>query len=373
MTRVSLSLHNRKGIALPMAILVITALTAALAAGFTAAASEFTTNAAQRGQNRAYHVAQTALEQFLVLRNQSGWCQNCSDPATADSEWTRVTLPGGYADVVAVKVRPMIGKNDAMFFIRSRGVDTSVKLSGAGGSVWAERTVGEYATWNTATMNVKAAWLSLSGLVKNGTGVISGIDACGQQPAVAGVMVDSGDLVIKGGSFNPAGNPPVDTSNNFNQLKTKTGIDWASVMAGSITPDYEIPGSTFPPASMFAADTNFWPVIRIHSNGYSLPNRGRGIIIADSNFVISGSNMWDGIILVGGQLTSNGINTVSGATLTGLNYLVGGTPSMSSVDDSDANGNKNFDYNSCSVAMAASRMRKYAALPNTWIDDLTSW
>ena len=99
-----LSLKNRKGIALPMTILVMTALTAALAAGFAGAASEYTTNAAARGQNRAYNIAQTALEQFLVMRNQSGWCSNCvPDPITADSEWTRVSLPGGYADVVAVR------------------------------------------------------------------------------------------------------------------------------------------------------------------------------------------------------------------------------------------------------------------------------
>ena len=72
--------------------------------------------------------------------------------------------------------------------------------------------------------------------------------------------------------------------------------------------------------------TSYWPVIRVHTNGYSLPNRGRGIIIADSDFTINGSNMWDGIILVGGQLTSNGNNVTAGATLSGLNFLIGGTP-----------------------------------------------
>jgi hypothetical protein len=368
-----LSLKNRKGLALPMTILVMTALTAAIAAGFAGAASEYTTNAAARGQNRAYNIAQTALEQFLVMRGQSGWCTNCApDPITADSEWTRVSLPGGYADVVAVKVRPMIGQNDAMYFIRSRGVDTTIKLSGAGGTVNAEHTVGVYATWNTTTMKAKAAWLSLSGLVKNGTGIISGVDACGIQPTVAGVMVDSGDFVLKGGAFAPVGNPPVDTSMSFNTLKSSTGVDWPGIMSGSIPADIEVPPQAFPPATAFA-DTNYWPVIRVHTNNYSLPNAGRGIIIADSNFVISGSNMWSGVVLVGGMLTSNGYNTVSGATLTGLNFLLGGTPSMSSVDDSYGEGTKNYYYNSCSIALASQKMRKYTALPNTWMDNLASW
>ena len=83
-------LSNRKGIVLPMTILVITVLTAGIAASFAGAASEFTTNAALRGQNRAFNLAQTGLEQFVVLRGQNGWCQNCGDPAVVDSEWTRV-------------------------------------------------------------------------------------------------------------------------------------------------------------------------------------------------------------------------------------------------------------------------------------------
>lgn len=374
----SFKLSNRTGFALPLAILVITVVAAGLAAGFAATTSEFTANAAEKSQHRAYQIAETGLEQFLVLRstkktNGQPFCDHCFDPITADSEWTRVSLPGGYADIVAVKVRPIVGTQNAIFFIRSRGVDTSVKLSGATSATAAERTVGEYALWNTQTINVSAAWVSLSGLNKNGTGVISGVDQCGQQPSVAGVMVDKGDLHIQGGSFYPDGNPPVDTSNTFTQLKAKVNIDWAAVMANAITPDYEIPGDNFPPGSDFDADPDFWPVIRIHTNNYTLPNHGRGMIIADSNFTISGSNMWDGIVLIGGMLTSNGNNTTAGATLSGLNFLIGGTPQTSSIDDSQANGQKTYVYNSCNVSSAATRLKRYVALPNTWMDDVAGW
>jgi hypothetical protein len=369
----ALNLRNRDGFALPMAILMSAVLVAALAASFVSTSGEFTTNNAARGQNRAFNIAQTGLEQFMVRRNESGWCTNCvSDPAVADSEWTRVSLPGGYADVMAVRVRPIVGNSNAMYFIRSKGVDTSIKISGATSSV-AEHTVGVYATWNTATIDVKAAWVSLSGLNKNGTGLISGVDQCGAKADVAGVMVPKGDLHVQGNSFNPEGSPPVDTSKVFTSLRNSINIDWASIVAGSITADYVIPGQTFPAATLFDNDPNFWPVIRIKTNNYSLPNRGRGMIIADSNFTISGSNMWDGIVLVGGQLTSNGNNTTAGATLSGLNYLIGGTPSTSSVDDSDANGQKTYVYNSCNVSKAASRLKRYAAMPNTWMDNLAAW
>jgi hypothetical protein len=363
---------------MPMAIFVIAVLTAALAAGFSGTATEITTNNAVRGQAHAYQLAEAGLEAFMVRRGESGWCTNCANPVTADSEWTRVSLDGGYADVVAVKVRPVTATNNALYFIRSRGTDTTTRLNAAAGSQYAQRTVGIYATWNTATINVKAAWLSLSGLSKNGTGLISGIDECGQQPPVAGVMVDKGDLDVTGNSFNPLGNPPVDTSNTFATLKAGTPIDWSSIQQNAITPDIEIPGGTFPSAAQFDADTNWWPVIRIHTQGYALPNRGRGMIIADSDFVINGSNMWNGIIMVGEQLTSNGNNTVAGATITGLNYLVNGlTPSQttksSDTDNSIANGQKNYVYDSCYVSMAAQHLRRYVTMPNSWMDNLASW
>ncbi len=369
-------LKNRKAFALPMTILIIAVITAALAAAFTSVRAEYMTNTAERSQNRAYNLAETGLEQFMVLRDTS-WCSHCSDPVTADSEWTRVPLPGGggYADVVAVKVRPMVDSvTPAVYFIRSKGTDTTVKLSGAGNSVYAEHTVGVYAQWITTTMKVKAAWVSLSGLVKNGAGTISGVDECGQMPNVAGAQVDKGDLVVNGNASSFLGSPPVDTSKTFAQLKPTVGIDWNGIVNNNAIPaEITIPGGAFPSAHDFAVDTNYWPIIRVHTNNYGLPNAGRGIIIADSNFTISGSNMWSGIVLVGGTLTSNGNNTTYGATLSGLNFLIGGTPSPSTVDDSYANGQKDYVYDSCSVAKASSMMRKYVAIPNSWMDNLASW
>lgn len=170
------------------------------------------------------------------------------------------------------------------------------------------------------------------------------------------------------------GTPPVDTSSSFTTLKNNSQIDWNGIInGGAIVPDITIPGGSFPSAATFDADTNYWPVIRIKTNNYSLPNKGRGIIIADSNFTISGSNMWSGIVLVGGMLTSNGNNTTYGATLSGLNFLIGGTPSPSNVDDSDANGQKTYVYDSCAVSKASSKMRKYIPIPNSWMDNLASW
>ena len=56
--------RERRGFALPMAILVIAFLTVSIAAAYTATSSELTTNMAQRGESKAYMVAQAGLENF---------------------------------------------------------------------------------------------------------------------------------------------------------------------------------------------------------------------------------------------------------------------------------------------------------------------
>jgi hypothetical protein len=231
--------------------------------------------------------------------------------------------------------------------------------------------------WSTQTINVTGAWTSLSGLDKQGNaGQIDGNDQCGRKQAVAGVLVPKGDYQSSGG-FTPTGNPPLDTTKTLQQLKQQNTIDWDGIVnQNSMPADFEIPPDGFPTAAWFQADTSRWPVIRVHTNGFVLPNAGRGIIIADSDFTISGSNMWNGIILIGGKLTSNGNNTTSGATVSGLNLLLPGAvdPGQGYInDDATANGTKSYVYNSCYVTRATMAMRHYVAFGNTWIDDVPVW
>ena len=366
-------LKNRDGFALPMSILIIAVLTAAVAASMSSTTAEYRTNEADRGTSRAYRLAESGLESFMINRSASGFCAHCGDPLQVDSEWTTVSLNGGYAEVKAVKVRPAIDSNTpAIFFIRSRGVDTLTKVSGGGSSTYAEHTVGIYAKWDRTVMKVTAAWVSLSGMHKNGNaGSIDGHDLCGQMPTVAGGQTPTGGFSGDPTAF--SGAPAIDSTQSLDSLKAHSPIDWQAIMNGSIPADFTIPTDAFPNQGWFTSDTTRWPVIRIHTNGYSLPNQGRGIIIADSDFSISGSNMWSGIVLVGGKLTSNGNNTTWGATISGLNYLISGHADPGTVDDATLNGQKSYVYDSCSVARATAAMRKYVAISNSWVDNLPSY
>lgn len=356
-------LQNRRGFALPMAILVIAILTAAVAAGFAATASESVVSNAQRAQERAYQLAEAGLQQFTVRRDEAGFCTGCvADPAIADSEYTRVQLNGGYADIVAYRVRNRIaGLSPALYFIRSRGVDTAARLSGTT-TVFAERTVGVYATWNTTTIRPLGALTTLNG-VSRVSATVSGNDGCTSSSA-ANLPYD---LVIPSGSGTISVNfpyPTIDSTRSIDSLKIDLAIDWQSILDGGITPDYTVPPNAWP------ASYTSWPIIRV-KNLDSLRANGQGIVIADGNFVLKRPYDWNGLILVGGRLltsgSGSGTSVFRGAYVSGLNLTLAGAvnpaPGQTTDNDNLPSGSYDFYYNSCYLASAGLRFHQYLVMP----------
>ena len=395
------SATRRSGFALPLAIVVLALLTMGLVAGFSMTTSELSTAASQRAEARAYSNAQRGLEAFLTRRKDRVgnvmFCPHCwlvnanaaagvysanLDKLPTVRESVTVGFTGGKAVVTATPVWVNVAAGKGKYFLTSTGFDSTSNMGGGSGrQSMASRTVGVFVTWNTATMNVIGAWTSLTGIVKNGTGTITGVDQCGSGRNVAGISVPQylgrADLVVAG-NWQPTGSPPYDTTKTFAQESAAVRIDWAGLKAGTLVPaDIVIGGGTFPSLATFAADTNYWPIIHITNGGgavFPLPHQGRGMLIVDGDLTISGSNQWSGVIMVGGILTSNGNNVSEGATLSGLNALTGGLrPSPSSSDDAVANGQKSYVYDSCSVAKATSAFARYTMMPNTWMDNLPGY
>src|SRR5258708_2740533 len=300
------------------------------------------------------------LENFLLRRKEntgSQFCPHCwAVNATAANgsissnldglptvrETVYVAFASGYAIVRATPIWLDIPNGKGTYFITSTGYDQQAFVGGGSGrTAQATRTVGVFASWNRTTMNVLSAWTSLTGIIKNGTGTISGTDQCGGGN-VAGLSVPEyngkADMQINGNNWAPTGNPPYDTTKTFSQESSAVKIDWAGIKNGtSLNFDITIPNGTFPSTATFAADTNYWPVIHIVNNGpnpppsaYTLPNAGRGMVIVDGDLNTNGSNHWSGVILVGGLLTSTGHNLADGAPLTCLNALTSAKPLASS-------------------------------------------
>ncbi len=148
-------------------------------------------------------------------------------------------------------------------------------------------------------------------------------------------------------------------------------VDWVSIRGGGITPDFTSnwQGVGFPSAAWFAANPTTYPIIVVANDtavaqSFTLPYAGRGMLIVYGNMIISGSDMWNGVVLIGGTITSNGNNTIAGAVVTGLNVKLGWPVPVNAI----GNGNKDFQYNSCTVASAVSGLGKMRAYKNTWFN-----
>ena len=116
-----------------------------------------------------------------------------------------------------------------------------------------ERAIVQLVKRQQASLDIDAAFTSLSGLNKNGiSGMVSGVDGCAAQPPIAGLGVPDGLYTPPNTSPNANnyidGNPDNapeymgPTSPGSSAPGTANGevdIDWASIVDGSaMTPDY---------------------------------------------------------------------------------------------------------------------------------------
>jgi hypothetical protein len=347
---------ERKGFAIPTAILVIGILTISIAAGFSLVISERKGVDDQNAQVSAFVLAEQGLQTFFVKRDSLGYT---SRPPAAHEGPKRIYLKGGYADVQLDLVRPPIGSLAGLYVVRSKGVETKGAIGGNPAGV---RTVAQYAAWEPASMEVQSGWTALTGIRKNGnSGSFLGVDACGDSADIAGVAVP----VVPG--FNrPATADSVEyLGQTVNDAAREVEVDWAGILAGTaLTPDIVYPPGPVPSWT----DTTYYPTIYV--DGTLLTNSawsgGRGLLIVKGDlFGGNGSTFtWKGVVLVGGDLTGNGNNNIQGAIISSLNAKLGQT-----VPINEVNGTKTYQYNSCEVAKALRGMGALVPLNNTWVDN----
>jgi hypothetical protein len=351
---------ERRGFAIPIALLVIAALTIMIAGGFSLVSAERRSVADQKSQISAFRIAEQGLEIFLVRRDSlmSGKPGYSRVPGLIP-DTAVIPMTGGVATVTLTRLRPVRGSQSGLYVVRSRGVETSGAYAGTPQGV---RTVAQYVLWEPAPMQVLAGWTAMSGLQENGgAGTLGGIDLCGDSSAVAGVVVPVNPGYT--GKVIAVGDPPVDSV-----APDSVAIDWNGIVnLGYITPTITIPPASWPTTAMQAAyaDTSstYYPIVRVNGD-FVLPSDGRGMLIVTGQLVLNGSVSWAGVILVGNDITSNGNSTISGATVSGLNEKLG-----TYVKGATGNGTKQYNYNSCEVAKATTTMGALVTLRNTWVDN----
>lgn len=346
---------GERGAALAIVLIALVGLTILGGAGMALTKDDVLHSENVEVATGAYYAADDGLMRYIGASNDG------TTGATYSIGGSTVTVtPTQLADM---------GTGRAMYRIRSVATSTDSR------SISTTRAVSALAFYASGEIKVKGAFTAAGGVLKNGgSGEISGSDlapggtpACPDSPGadVAGVVVPPGGYSQSGGSLVPDGDPPVDDTKTAEELLEEVGINWEAVTADGLTlADYNIPPDTWP--------TSFppgeWPVIFVDGNHSVGPSdTGRGTVIVTGNLEMNGSFNWDGIILVGGYITSNGYQTVTGATVSGLNELLG-----ESVPSSDiGNGNKKFLYDSCNVKQASkAAFGGLALVPGSWREEI---
>ena len=111
---------QRRGFAIPMAILVIAVLTIMLAGGFSLVSSERRSVSDQKSQISAFRIAEQGLEIYLVRRDslEAADPNYSKIPGAKDS--VRISVRGGFADVSLTRLRPPTGSQSGLYIARSK-------------------------------------------------------------------------------------------------------------------------------------------------------------------------------------------------------------------------------------------------------------
>jgi hypothetical protein len=350
---------TRRGVALPMVLLLVTILSVLAAGAITLVTIERRVVGNEAVKTQAEAIARTGLDRFIADRPSLGFTSE--PPAVAES--TRIIVANGYADVVMERVREERGLAvPALFVIRSRGVrlDRARRPRPI-----AERTIAEYARWQRPGMQVLAGWTSLRGIAKQGSaGVMSGIDACGAAAGVAGAAVPTAPgYVQSSGSPALVGTPPLLDLGTSAQAAAAVTLDWADIASRGLgAATITLPGGSWPTATEWA-NPAFWPVIIVRGD-WSPPTDGRGLLVVTGNLSLPASRVWDGVIIVGEQLQAVADATVNGAMLSGLNLKLG----MPNAPADAVDGTVVVQYNSCHVARALASFGGLSPMRNATID-----
>jgi hypothetical protein len=360
---------NRRGATLPLTVLLLALMGVGVAITYSRISSERRITGDSRAQLGAFAVAQSGLNRFLSTIN--------GKPA-GNQTVTYTDLPGGTSQVDLRQLRESTTTLlPALYVITSRGRYTGAKRYDALAPA-SERIVATYALWVPTPFDLSGAFTSLGQVEINGNAfTVSGVDrstasaTCpGPQATIPGLATPNGDISQINFPANINGNPDntaadLGTPGVGGTAKDEVEIDWAAILAGTAFPaDYVYP--TWPTSTNF----NNWPVTRVNGD-LTLPSGGKGILVVTGDLTWNGSPLktWEGLILVGGTITSNGDANIYGALVTGLNVKVGTAVGLSDL----GNGNKNYQYDSCALARALGHIGSIQRVRNGWSDNWSSY
>jgi len=380
-----------RGFVLPTSLLVLTLLTVMLTAAFVLVSAESRTTDNSLSSTRALAIAEAGLQSYYSLN------RGLTPTDTYDS--TQLTFTGGYANVIAQRLRAAQTGQLSMWAIRSTGFASDPLLSGTPQS---KRAVAQMAQLNPGALPMRSALTALNGLVVLASGSpqdsanpVSGINGgsiAGCTPP-SGSAADTVGVSTFPGSYasTPAGPYPTGETGfgapagsgmerfaSLNALYDSTHIDWPLLADsnGPFRPDYQIPGAGLPaPGATDYLAGRVIGSITIPASPPTWTATGRhGVLVVTGDLILANRAHWDGVIVVGGRLIAQGEFFIHGAVITGLNILLGQSVPPDSIMRQSLNWQSGFsptraiDWSWCHVRWSTNALSGMAPMRNSWLD-----
>ncbi len=341
--------QSERGFALPTTIFLVTFLTVLLATALARARSDH--EVANSGQSvvDALAIAESGLQTYMDGQT--------SRPSDGDS--VRINLTGGYADVAALVLQnPADQTENEYFVIRSTGY---VIDPNQGATPIAERTVAQMALWQVGRISQIAALVAANGIK---TSILAGINLHGDDHSTCSAPDIAGARLAT--QFPPAGNyrgnPPIWIGETADSVANETGISWQLITDGAFSYDYTDLSSMTDSSSYYI------------DGDLTLTANGEGLLIVTGDLTTAaGFAVWNGIILVGGQIIFQvNNNRFRGIVATGLNEQLGGPPVQKNMMNKKDRDYK-FYYASCNVEDALKALTGLIPINNAWIDNWATY
>lgn len=339
---------DRRGTALPVALLVLLAASALAASGFFRAFLDSRSTESQAAAVRSFFVAEAGLNRALATIGAD----------TVASSTRSYDIEGGTA-VVGSRRLLRLDSSREIRLLTAEGVHAS------GPEHSTRRTVGQL-TLAPLPFRASAALFAADTVLLGAAAQLSGLDRrggeCSDTDAIAGLAVPPGGFV--GDTAALSGRPPLLYLPAIGAGSSSSGVDWRNVGREEfVEPDHLISWA-WAPLPVSAPDA--WPVV------YALPPTppitgtvaGQGTLIVKGDLTVAGELRWTGLVLVGGSMSVSGRLDVAGAVAVGLDGAAGVMTASSNLS-----GSSSIRYDGCAVAGAAARLaRGPIRRPGGWFE-----
>lgn len=346
--------RDERGFALPLTILMLTVVTVLLSSAFVRARAEHQTAQSHASTVDALAVAQSGLQRYLAFYDSLN-----TRPPNGDS--LRINVPDGYADVVTQVVRsPADTMEPEIHIVRSTG---HVIMPASGADPQAQRTIAQFAQWQSAGMKVAGAFTAANGLQVNSNVTVEGVDQCATPVAnVTGVRVTAADAPSPSDFSTLSGSPQIDAGGGGSAVANDTGVDWAGITGGQFEADY--------PA--FQSWDLTYPSMLVTGDLDLSDEGGYGLLIVTGDLRVRDTFFsWRGVVLVGGRFRPDADSViVRGTIATGLNEAIGIDPPKTTIGGQSGHL---FSYWDCEIKNALGSLIGFVPIQNAWIDNWATY